>query len=71
MALAASEGTALLMALDVMANGWFIGETGLQYRKHQGQTTAHPDHRSGAEWEARMAAIRKHAEVLARRHLIT
>ncbi|WDT55776.1 glycosyltransferase family 2 protein [Streptomyces sp. G7(2002)] len=70
MALPASEDTALLMALDVMADGWFIGETGLHYRKHQGQTTAHPDHRSGAEWEARMAAIRKRAEALALRHRI-
>ncbi|WP_405563482.1 glycosyltransferase family 2 protein [Streptomyces sp. NBC_01180] len=69
MALPASEDTALLMALDVMADGWFIGEAGLHYRKHPGQTTAHPDHRDGAEWEARMGAIRKHADALALRHL--
>ncbi|MFD8538390.1 glycosyltransferase family 2 protein [Streptomyces rubrogriseus] len=68
MALPASEDTALLMALDVMADGWFIGEAGLHYRKHPGQTTAHPDHRGGAEWEARMGAIRKHADALALRH---
>lgn len=68
MALPASEDTALLMALDVMAEGWFIGEAGLHYRKHPGQTTAHPDHSDGAEWEARMGAIRKHAEALALRH---
>jgi hypothetical protein len=67
MALPASEDTALLMALDVMADGWFIGETGLHYRKHPGQTTAHPDHRGGDEWEARMGAIRKHAEALRHR----
>ncbi|WP_411100655.1 glycosyltransferase family 2 protein [Streptomyces sp. x-45] len=70
MALPASEDTALLMALDVMADGWFIGEAGLHYRKHPGQTTAHPDHRGGAEWEARMGAIRKHADALALRHPI-
>lgn len=68
MALPASEDTALLMALDVMADGWFIGETGLHYRKHPGQTTAHIDHRGGAEWEARMGAIRKHVDALALRY---
>jgi glycosyltransferase involved in cell wall biosynthesis len=64
MALPASEDTALLMGLDVMADGWFISETGLHYRKHAGQTTAHADHKDGPEWEARMGAIRKHAEAL-------
>ncbi|MFF9802689.1 glycosyltransferase family 2 protein [Streptomyces rochei] len=64
MALPASEDTALLMALDVMADGWFIGEPGLHYRKHPGQTTGHPDHRGGTEWEARMGAIRKRTDAL-------
>jgi hypothetical protein len=67
MALPASEDTALLMALDVMADGYFIGDTGLHYRKHPGQTTAHADHKNGPEWEARMGAIRKHAEALGHR----
>lgn len=65
MALPASEDTALLMALDLMADGWFIGEAGLHYRKHPDQTTAHRDHRGGPEWEARMGAIRKYADALA------
>lgn len=64
MALPASEDTALLMALDVLADGFFIEETGLHYRKHAGQTTAHADHTGGPEWAARMGAIRKHAEAL-------
>lgn len=68
MALPASEDTALLMALDVMADGWFIGEAGLHYRKHPEQTTAHADHSDGAEWEARMGAIRKHTDALALRY---
>ncbi len=71
MALPASEDTALLMALDVMADGWFIGEPGLHYRKHPGQTTAHPDHRGGAEWKARMGAIRKRADALALRRSLS
>ncbi|MYY83400.1 MULTISPECIES: glycosyltransferase family A protein [unclassified Streptomyces] len=71
MALPASEDTALLLALDVMADGWFIGEAGLHYRKHPGQTTAHPDHRGGAEWEARSRAIGKRIKALAARYLPT
>ncbi|MGK4586039.1 glycosyltransferase family 2 protein [Kitasatospora sp. HPMI-4] len=67
MALPASEDTALLMGLDVLADGWFISETGLHYRKHPGQTTNHADHRSGPEWEARMSVIRRHADALRRR----
>ncbi|MGW2489200.1 glycosyltransferase family 2 protein [Streptomyces sp. NPDC001606] len=64
MALPASGDTGLLLGLDALADGWFIGETGLTYRKHAGQITAHPDHRSGSEWEARMSLIREHAEAL-------
>ncbi|WBP92182.1 glycosyltransferase family 2 protein [Kitasatospora cathayae] len=66
MALPASEDTALLMALDVMADGFFIDVPGLHYRKHAAQTTAHADHREGPEWRARMSAIKKHAEALRR-----
>ncbi|MFE6869617.1 glycosyltransferase family 2 protein [Kitasatospora sp. NPDC057692] len=70
MALPASEDTALLIALDVLSDGYFIPETGLHYRKHDGQTTAHSDHRGGPEWEARMGAIRKHAEALRHQPLL-
>ncbi|PWI41071.1 glycosyltransferase [Streptomyces sp. ICBB 8177] len=64
MALPASGDTGLLMGLDSLADGWFIGETGLLYRKHGGQITAHPDHTGGTEWEARMSLIRERAEAL-------
>jgi len=64
MALPASGDTGLLLGLDALADGWFVGETGLAYRKHGGQITAHPDHRSGAEWEARMSLIRERAEAI-------
>ncbi|MEU5532927.1 glycosyltransferase [Streptomyces sp. NPDC020362] len=64
MALPASGDTGLLLGLDALADGWFIGDTGLMYRKHGGQITAHPHHRNGAEWEARMSLIREHAEAL-------
>ncbi|MEV7412461.1 glycosyltransferase [Streptomyces althioticus] len=64
MALPASEDTGLLTALSVLAKGYFIPETGLRYRKHEAQSTAHPDHSSGEEWEARMHLIKERAEAL-------
>ncbi|GGP32382.1 glycosyl transferase [Streptomyces capoamus] len=64
MALPASGDTGLLLGLDALSSGWFIGDVGLLYRKHDGQITAHPDHRAGPEWEARMSLIQEHAEAL-------
>jgi glycosyltransferase involved in cell wall biosynthesis len=64
MALPASGDTGLLLGLDALTDGWFIGETGLVYRKHAGQITAHPDHRDGVEWQARMSLIREHAQAV-------
>ncbi|WP_315970914.1 glycosyltransferase family 2 protein [Streptomyces sp. PBH53] len=64
MALPASGDTGLLLGLDALTPGWFIGDVGLIYRKHGGQITAHPDHRSGPEWEARMSLIQQRAEAL-------
>ncbi|MES4888700.1 glycosyltransferase [Streptomyces sp. NPDC096012] len=64
MALPASGDTGLLLGLDALASGWFHEETGLTYRKHSGQITAHPAHRAGPEWEARMSLIQEHAVAL-------
>ncbi|WP_405659606.1 glycosyltransferase family 2 protein [Streptomyces sp. NBC_00079] len=64
MALPASGDTGLLLGLDALADGWFTGDTGLMYRKHPGQITTHPNHRAGAEWEARMSLIEEHAKAL-------
>lgn len=64
MALPASGDTGLLLGLDALANGWFIDEAGLLYRKHGGQITTHPDHKAGPEWEARMSLIQEHADAL-------
>ncbi|WP_329393032.1 glycosyltransferase [Streptomyces lydicus] len=64
MALPASGDTGLLLGLDALADGWFLGETGLLYRKHGGQITTHPDHQAGPEWEARMSLIQEHADAL-------
>ncbi|MFI9051993.1 glycosyltransferase family 2 protein [Streptomyces sp. NPDC053427] len=64
MALPASGDTGLLLGLDALNDGWFIGEVGLLYRKHAGQITTHPHHKAGSEWEARMSLIREHAVAL-------
>ncbi|WP_329296301.1 glycosyltransferase family 2 protein [Streptomyces sp. NBC_01455] len=64
MALPASGDTGLLLGLDSLADGWFNSEVGLIYRKHAGQITKHPDHKAGAEWEARISLIKEHAEAL-------
>ncbi|MFJ9214435.1 glycosyltransferase family 2 protein [Streptomyces sp. NPDC102264] len=64
MALPASEDTGLLLSLDAVADGWFTGETGMVYRKHEGQMTAHPDHSQGQEWEARMSLIHERVAAL-------
>ncbi|MET8502976.1 glycosyltransferase [Streptomyces microflavus] len=65
MALPASEDTGLLTALSVISEGYFTREPGLRYRKHPGQSTAHPDHGQGAEWAARMSIIEARADALA------
>ncbi|GGZ29552.1 glycosyl transferase [Streptomyces nitrosporeus] len=65
MALPASEDTGLLTALSVLSEGYFTPEPGLWYRKHPGQSTAHPDHGKGAEWAARMSIIEARADALA------
>lgn len=64
MALPASEDTGLLTALSVLAKGYFVPEIGLRYRKHNAQSTAHPEHSAGEEWEARMHLIKERAEAL-------
>lgn len=68
MALPASEDTGLLTALSVLREGFFISDVGLRYRKHAAQSTAHPDHREGEEWAARMDIIEARAAALA--HLL-
>ncbi|MBF6171532.1 glycosyltransferase family 2 protein [Nocardia blacklockiae] len=39
MALPVGEDIGMLLAVSTFAPGWFIGEVGLHYRKHPGQTT--------------------------------
>lgn len=64
MALPASEDTGLLLAADAVRPGYFIPETGLLYRKHPGQSTAHQAHSAEAERNARMRVIHERARAL-------
>lgn len=68
MALPASEDTGLLLAANTIWPGWFIPETGLLYRKWEGQITEHLAHASDTERGARMHVI--HERVLALQHLL-
>ncbi len=65
MALPASGDTGLLIALNVVAAGYFIAETGLLYRKWPGQVTSQPAHVDPVEWSARMKIIEERADNLA------
>ncbi|WP_328901492.1 MULTISPECIES: glycosyltransferase [unclassified Streptomyces] len=60
-ALPASGDTGLLLGLDAFSPGWFLGEVGLLYRKHDGQITTDPAHAQGPEWDARMRIIGERA----------
>ncbi|MFD4756359.1 glycosyltransferase [Streptomyces sp. NPDC058426] len=64
MALPASGDTGLLLGLDALADGWFMEEVGLHYRKHEGQITAHASHAEGDEWQARMSVIAERSRAL-------
>lgn len=64
MALPASEDTGLLLAADAVQAGYFIAETGLLYRKWDGQSTAHLAHIDETERAARMHVIHERAVAL-------
>ncbi|WP_234359535.1 glycosyltransferase [Plantactinospora sp. BC1] len=64
MALPASEDTGLLIAANVVSDGYFIAEPGLYYRKWPGQMTGQAAHRDPAEHTARMRIIEARAEAL-------
>jgi hypothetical protein len=65
MALPASGDTGLLIALAVLAPGYFSADVGLLYRKWSGQLTSEAAHREPGEWWARMRLIEARAEALA------
>lgn len=64
MALPASSDTGLLMAASTVCDGYFIAETGLLYRKWQGQATSQNAHNDPDERAARMRLIDDRARAL-------
>ncbi|MBN0046974.1 glycosyltransferase family 2 protein [Streptomyces actuosus] len=66
MALPASEDTGLLLALNAISRGWFSADTGLLYRKWDGQMTGQRAHTDPAERRARMAVVAARARALAK-----
>jgi glycosyltransferase involved in cell wall biosynthesis len=64
MALPASEDTGLLIAANVVSDGYFTAEAGLLYRKWPGQATNQAAHREPGEYVARMHLIQERAEAL-------
>ncbi|MFG1725210.1 glycosyltransferase family 2 protein [Streptomyces sp. AGS-58] len=65
MALPASEDTGLLLALSAVSRGWFSAETGLLYRKWEGQVTGQAPHGDPVERAARTAVAEARARALA------
>ena len=64
MALPASEDTGLLIAANVVSDGYFNAEAGLLYRKWPGQATSQAAHREPGEHAARMHLIEERAKAL-------
>ncbi|MFG2606728.1 glycosyltransferase family 2 protein [Streptomyces sp. NPDC048514] len=65
MALPASEDTGLLLALNAVSRGWFSAETGMLYRKWEGQVTNGAAHVDPAERTARTTVAGARARALA------
>lgn len=66
MALPGGEDTGLLLAASVVADGFFITESGLLYRKHPDQITGQADWTEPSEWMPRMRLIEARALALQR-----
>jgi len=64
MALPASEDTGLIIAANVLTDGYFIAEPGLLYRKWPGQMTGQLAHREPGEHAARIRVIEARAYAL-------
>lgn len=67
MALPASEDTGLLLALNAVSAGYFIGEDGLWHRRWEGQSTEGSEYAKDAERTARLRVVQLRAHALARR----
>lgn len=65
MALPSSEDTGLLLALNTVADGYFLGTPGLYYRKWPKQLTAEDGHRDPESRARRFRLIDKRIDALA------
>ncbi|SCL17520.1 hypothetical protein GA0070624_1314 [Micromonospora rhizosphaerae] len=63
-ALPGGEDTGLLLGASVIADGYFIGEPGLLYRRHPDQITGQADWTKPSEWMPRMRLIEARALAL-------
>lgn len=64
MALPASEDTALLLALDATADGWFHDEVGLVYRRWSPQMSQSREHADPYELDARRTLTKLRADAV-------
>jgi glycosyltransferase involved in cell wall biosynthesis len=59
-----SDDTGMMIAASVLSTGFFHGEVGLLYRKHEAQETAGDFHYAPIEWTTRMNLISERADAL-------
>jgi glycosyltransferase involved in cell wall biosynthesis len=59
-----SDDTGMMIAASVVSTGFFHGEVGLLYRKHEAQETADSKHYEPVEWTTRMNLISERADSL-------
>ena len=64
MALPASEDTGLVLAANVLSDGYFLSQPGLRYRKWPGQTTTQPGYLDAAAQAARTQIVEERARAL-------
>lgn len=69
MALPASEDTGLLLALNAVSTGYFIGETGLWHRRWDGQSTEGTNYADDEERAARLRVVHLRAQALGRQFM--
>ncbi len=64
MALPASEDTGLVLAANVLSEGYFIAQPGLRYRKWPGQSTIQPEYLDSTARNGRMQIVEERARAL-------
>jgi hypothetical protein len=67
MALPASEDTGLVLALNAVTSGYFIGETGLYHRRWDRQSTEGSEYADDTERVARLRVVHLRAQILLHR----